>query len=391
MYLRPSNKWKEFLLAENSQPAVLLTEITLASAVSNLFSKKTQKMIRRELDAGTWIREPPVPGTQSIKPGEFSSFPEDKKDRVVQLYTNHFKDQLLGNQDRQITGIIPQDLEDNQKGLALTWIVRLARQDDRTAGFLLTGYPGRGVGIEFPAVREDLETFFHYQQFMEPPDLNRIKDFDELEGVVLNARDAIKRHQQSKTYKDFEQGVTLLRGSFLRNEEGQILKRFKIVTGPDEEPVASAVGATREDAVRSFKQENPKLGAESLSAVEGRILYDYDNGFHIPPKESRLLSTGLKVEVPYGYMLEIKNKSGIALKRQLLVGACVVDPGYNGELYVNLHNVGHETQVFKPGDKVAQAVLIPISHCKIEEVATDEFLNFHSNRGEGAFGSTGER
>ena len=204
MYLRPSNKWKEFLLAESSQPAGLLTEITLASAVTNLFSKKTQKMIRRELDAGTWIQHPPIAGTQDIKPGEFSSFPEDKKDRVVQLYTNHFKDQLLGNQDRQITGIIPQDLEDNQKGLALTWIVRLARQDDRTAGFLLTGYPGRGVGIEFPAVREDLETFFHYQQFMEPPDLNRIKDFDELEGVVLNARDAIRDHQQSKTYEDAE-------------------------------------------------------------------------------------------------------------------------------------------------------------------------------------------
>ena len=203
MYLRPSNKWKEFLLAE-TQPADLLTEITLASAVTNLFSKKTQKMIRRELDAGTWIQHPPIAGTQGIKPGEFSSFPEDKKDRVVQLYTNHFKDQLLGNQDRQITGIIPQDLEDNQKGLALTWIVRLARQDDRTAGFLLTGYPGRGVGIEFPAVREDLETFFHYQQFMEPPDLNRIKDFDELEGVVLNARDAIRDHQQSKTYADAE-------------------------------------------------------------------------------------------------------------------------------------------------------------------------------------------
>jgi len=204
MYLRPSNKWKEFLLAESSQPAGLLTEITLASAVTNLFSKKTQKMIRRELDAGTWIQHPPIAGTQDIKPGEFSSFPEDKKDRVVQLYTNHFKDQLLGNQDRQITGIIPQDLEDNQKGLALTWIVRLARQDDRTAGFLLTGYPGRGVGIEFPAVREDLETFFHYQRFMEPPDLNRIKDFDELEGVVLNARDAIRDHQQSKTYEDAE-------------------------------------------------------------------------------------------------------------------------------------------------------------------------------------------
>ena len=64
-------------------------------------------------------------------------------------------------------------------------------------------------------------------------------------------------------------------------------------------------------------------------------LYDDEDGFHIPPRESRLLPTGIKVEVPYEYMLEIKNKSGIAFKRQLLVGACVVDPGYNGEIYVN--------------------------------------------------------
>jgi len=119
-------------------------------------------------------------------------------------------------------------------------------------------------------------------------------------------------------------------------------------------------------------------------------LYD-SKDFFIPPKESRLLSTGIKVEVPYGYMLEIKNKSGIAHKRQLIVGACVVDPGYNGEVYVNLHNIGAETQMIRSGDKVAQAILIPIVHCKVEEVESDEFLNFHSKRGEGGFGSTGER
>jgi hypothetical protein len=294
MYLRQPNKWNEFLLAESSQPAVLLTEITLASVVSNFLSRnKPTKMIRRALDAGIWLTKPDVPGTQGIKPGEFSSFPEDKKDRVVQLYKNHFKDQLLGNEKRGIIGIIPQDLDDSQKALAFTWIVGLARRDDRTAGFLLTGYPGRGVGIEFPAVREDLETFFHYKDLMSPNSLfktdqhNGIADFDELEGVVLNGRDAIKRHQQSKTYKDFEQGVTLLRGSFLRNEEGQILKRFKIVTGPNEEPVASAVGTTREDAVRSFKQENPGLGEESLSAIGGRILYDYDNGWFVAEIHSK--------------------------------------------------------------------------------------------------------
>ena len=119
-------------------------------------------------------------------------------------------------------------------------------------------------------------------------------------------------------------------------------------------------------------------------------LYD-SKDFFIPPKESRLIPTGIKVEIPYGYMLEIKNKSGIAYKRQLIVGACVVDPGYNGEVYVNLHNIGAETQMIRPGDKVAQAILIPIVHCKVEEVESDEFLNFHSQRGEGGFGSTGDR
>jgi len=73
------------------------------------------------------------------------------------------------------------------------------------------------------------------------------------------------------------------------------------------------------------------------------------------------------------------------------VGACVVDPGYNGEVYVNLHNVGAETQVIHGGDKIAQAVLIPIIHCGVEEVYTDQFLNFQSRRGEGGFGSTGDK
>ena len=112
--------------------------------------------------------------------------------------------------------------------------------------------------------------------------------------------------------------------------------------------------------------------------------------YWIPARASSLVSTGLKTEVPEGYMLEIKNKSGIASKRQLVVGACVVDPGYDGEIYVNLHNIGVETQVVKPGEKIAQAVLVPIVHCGIEE-ATEDNLNGGSTRGDGGFGSTGDR
>jgi len=115
-----------------------------------------------------------------------------------------------------------------------------------------------------------------------------------------------------------------------------------------------------------------------------------EHGYAIPPRESKLIPTGIKVEVPYGHMLEIKNKSGVAYKRQLLVGACVVDPGYDGEVYVNLHNIGLNTQYLRAGDKVAQAILTPIIHCGVQEVVTDT-LNKDTTRGAGGFGSTGDR
>jgi dUTP pyrophosphatase len=147
----------------------------------------------------------------------------------------------------------------------------------------------------------------------------------------------------------------------------------------------------RPAAILPRRAHQTDVGMDLFYCPDGdKKLYN-TNDFHIPPKASRLLPTGIKVEIPYGYMLEIKNKSGIAYKRQLLVGSCVVDPGYNGEVYINLHNIGSETQVIKAGDKVAQAVMIPIIHCGIEEVETDQFLNPHSKRGQGGFGSTGEK
>lgn len=110
----------------------------------------------------------------------------------------------------------------------------------------------------------------------------------------------------------------------------------------------------------------------------------------VNPVETVLIPTGIKAEIPKGYMLEIKNKSSIAAKKQLLVGACVVDSGYDGEIFVNLHNVGKQTHWFKDGDKVAQGVLIPVDLCEVVEVSEDK-LNIDSTRADGALGSTGSR
>jgi len=114
----------------------------------------------------------------------------------------------------------------------------------------------------------------------------------------------------------------------------------------------------------------------------------------IEPGESILAPTGCIFGIPHGYMMEIKNKSGVAYRRQLLVGACVVDSGYKGEVFVNLHNIGKETQFLEPGDKVAQAVVVPVVHARFVASETPDVYDWYpitiSNRGDGALGSTGK-
>jgi dUTP pyrophosphatase len=111
----------------------------------------------------------------------------------------------------------------------------------------------------------------------------------------------------------------------------------------------------------------------------------------INPGESKILETGLKFGVPHGYMLEVKNRSSVAAKRSLIVGACVIDSGYDGEVFINLHNVGSDVQVILPGNKIAQLVMIPVVHFRAIETS-EEKIYMHpmtiSNRGAGALGST---
>ena len=113
----------------------------------------------------------------------------------------------------------------------------------------------------------------------------------------------------------------------------------------------------------------------------------------IEPGESKILPTGLKFGVPHGYMIQIMNRSGNAAKKQLMVGACVVDSGYNGEVFVNLHNIGKEPQEINVGDKIAQAVVIPVVPARFLETQNDNLYEWSaitiSDRGAGALGSTG--
>ena len=106
------------------------------------------------------------------------------------------------------------------------------------------------------------------------------------------------------------------------------------------------------------------------------------------------IPSGVKVIVPEGYALIAMNKSGVATKKKLRVGACVVDEGYAGEVHIHLFNDGNEAILLEPGMKIVQFVLVRVGNhnvCEIGQAEYKEHMDKFYTRGEGAFGSTGEK
>lgn len=133
----------------------------------------------------------------------------------------------------------------------------------------------------------------------------------------------------------------------------------------------------------------------AVTKTDPRIDFDYNTGYikliMLGPGEEILIPAGLKVKVPEGYCLKIENKSSVATVKDVVVGACVIDQDYEGEVLINLHNISKQKiATFQPGDKICQMVLYKIETPEIEEVATpgELFKNSDSTRGEGGFGST---
>ena len=119
----------------------------------------------------------------------------------------------------------------------------------------------------------------------------------------------------------------------------------------------------------------------------GMDLFSYET-YILKPGERRLFKTRLKVEIPEGYEMQIRPKSGLALNHGVTVlnTPGTIDAGYRGEVGVILINHGKEVYSIKKGDKIAQAVISSIERAVLEEVEKLE----ESSRGEGGFGSTGK-
>ena len=109
----------------------------------------------------------------------------------------------------------------------------------------------------------------------------------------------------------------------------------------------------------------------------------------IPPGGRALVPTGLAVALPPGFELQVRPRSGLALRHGITVlnAPGTVDEDYRGEVGVILLNTGDAPFAVAHGDRVAQAVFAPVVRAAWEEVATLP----DSARGTGGFGSTGKK
>ena len=108
----------------------------------------------------------------------------------------------------------------------------------------------------------------------------------------------------------------------------------------------------------------------------------------IKPLERGMIPTGLKFEIPLGYEMQIRPRSGLAAKNGITVlnTPGTIDSDYRGEVKIILINLGKEDFIVNNGDRIAQAVIAPVTQGNFTVV--NELSS--TSRGEGGFGSTGK-
>ena len=128
---------------------------------------------------------------------------------------------------------------------------------------------------------------------------------------------------------------------------------------------------------------------ETIGSSGMDLAADIEEKIEIKPGETKIIPTGLSVSIPQEFEIQIRPRSGLAVKHQLSVlnTPGTIDADYRGEIKVILINLGKKSFVVEKGSRIAQMVLCPIIKAKIIEVETLD----DTTRGSGGFGSTGTK
>lgn len=141
------------------------------------------------------------------------------------------------------------------------------------------------------------------------------------------------------------------------------------------------VKVVKEDGITLPKYET--IGSAGMD-VRANITKEIE----LQPLDRVLIPTGLKMEIPEGYEVQIRPRSGLARKHGLTVlnTPGTIDSDYRGDIGVILINLSRESYTVQPGERIAQLILTPVVQAVFQEVdVLDE-----TKRGEGGFGHTGK-
>jgi len=205
----------------------------------------------------------------------------------------------------------------------------------------------------------------------------------------------------NKTKTEFlEQGYTIADIQSIKESYDNIANDyFKIVspTSPKGRYISSLINVYKDILDKIIKEGfsrvvNVKVVKDDKNAILPTYAHFGDAGadlyaneeVDIQPNEVKIISTGLRVEIPDGYEMQIRPRSGMTTKTPVIGQLGTVDSGYRGPLGVMLYNHGDTPYRVQKGDRIAQAVIAPTFH--------GNFLVVNSlsetDRGEGGFGST---
>jgi dUTP pyrophosphatase len=164
--------------------------------------------------------------------------------------------------------------------------------------------------------------------------------------------------------------------------------------------IEEMTGVDIEQLEKEFKVSiKETLGYEKVhpDAKDPQYVYESDSGFDLCSTEDTIIEgfgralvpTGLKFDIPKGFEIQVRPKSGLALKEGLTVlnTPGTVDAGYNGEVKVILYNTSVKSYEVKKGQKIAQAVLCPV-HAGFKVNLVNKEVE-EKDRGSNGFGSTG--
>lgn len=138
--------------------------------------------------------------------------------------------------------------------------------------------------------------------------------------------------------------------------------------------------------INNSTNDLPAYATEGSSGMDIRA--NIDNTIVLQPMQRQIVPTGLFLEIPQGYEIQVRPRSGLALKNGItcLNSPGTVDADYRGEIKVILINLSNELQTIEHGDRIAQMVLAKVEKANLTLV---QQLN-ETTRGEGGFGHTGK-